>query len=115
MTEHETAARALEIRFTAILDRRQMTSLLRASPQVNRARWRIWAIMSISAGVHSPNPLGAAFTPWGPIKLVTVRRGVLLLRLRYAKASLGLPTAQLSGNDLEQILSWATAAQVQTR
>jgi hypothetical protein len=67
------------------------------------------------SGVSSPNPLGAAFTPWNQIKLVMVRRDVLLLRLGYAKAILGLPTGQLSGNDLEQILSWATAAQVRTR
>jgi hypothetical protein len=67
------------------------------------------------SGVHSPNPLGAAFTPWDQIKLVMVRRDVLLLRLGYAKSFLGMPTTQLSGNDLEQILSWATAAQVRTR
>jgi hypothetical protein len=73
----------------------------------------IWAFDP--SGVHSPNPLGAAFTPWSQIKLVMVRRDVLLLRLGYAKSYLGLPTTQLSGNDLEQILSWAAGAQVQTR
>jgi hypothetical protein len=67
------------------------------------------------SGVNSPNPLGAAFTPWDQITFVMVRRDVLLLRLGYAKAFLSMPTTELSGNDLEQILSWATAAQVRTR
>jgi hypothetical protein len=68
-----------------------------------------------AAGVNWPQPDGVAFTPWTQFRETMVVRGVLLLRLRYRKAYLPVSTAGISGTDLEQILSWATAAEVRVR
>ena len=66
-------------------------------------------------GISSPSPLGAHFTPWSQIRRLTIRRGIVLARLGYARSTLAMPITGLSGNDVEQILSWAAAGGVQTR
>jgi hypothetical protein len=71
-----------------------------------------WAFDQTGAAIV--NPLGTGSSPWVQIQRITVRGDVILLQAKGFGAA-AAPLTNVSGADVEQILSWAAAAGVRVK